>query len=163
MSSPASSWSLIATRVASWNASECDVSLNASRMSLPASWCVNHAGRGYDPTVVVGSSMRRRYHSSPRDARSRARRRRAVVRRPPGRAARHHARGPDAVVHRASGRRARHVALGARSAIDAAWRRRAALDVAQLSGGAADITRLSLIHISEPTRLLSISYAVFCL
>eukprot|EP00658_Telonema_sp_P-2_P014154 TRINITY_DN15368_c0_g2_i8.p1 TRINITY_DN15368_c0_g2~~TRINITY_DN15368_c0_g2_i8.p1 ORF type:complete len:149 (-),score=25.34 TRINITY_DN15368_c0_g2_i8:60-506(-) len=26
-----------------------------------------------------------------------------------------------------------------------------------------DIVRLSLIHISEPTRLLSISYAVFCL
>ena len=27
----------------------------------------------------------------------------------------------------------------------------------------ADIEQLSLIHISEPTRLLSISYAVFCL
>ena len=26
-----------------------------------------------------------------------------------------------------------------------------------------DAARLSLIHISEPTRLLSISYAVFCL
>ena len=26
-----------------------------------------------------------------------------------------------------------------------------------------DVERLSLIHISEPTRLLSISYAVFCL
>src|SRR5438477_213954 len=39
-------------------------------MSLPASWCVNHAGRGYDPTIVVGSSMARRYHSSRRAARA---------------------------------------------------------------------------------------------
>src|SRR5678816_4634764 len=31
------------------------------------------------------------------------------------------------------------------------------------SGEMADRQRLSLIHISEPTRLLSISYAVFCL
>eukprot|EP00658_Telonema_sp_P-2_P013906 TRINITY_DN15270_c0_g1_i20.p1 TRINITY_DN15270_c0_g1~~TRINITY_DN15270_c0_g1_i20.p1 ORF type:complete len:130 (-),score=21.21 TRINITY_DN15270_c0_g1_i20:26-415(-) len=30
-------------------------------------------------------------------------------------------------------------------------------------GGARDPPDLSLIHISEPTRLLSISYAVFCL
>src|SRR5674536_87608 len=30
-------------------------------------------------------------------------------------------------------------------------------------GGAETIVGLSLIHISEPTRLLSISYAVFCL
>ncbi|WP_228762100.1 VirB4 family type IV secretion/conjugal transfer ATPase, partial [Campylobacter coli] len=29
--------------------------------------------------------------------------------------------------------------------------------------GILDILMLSLIHISEPTRLLSISYAVFCL
>ncbi len=28
---------------------------------------------------------------------------------------------------------------------------------------AAQVMKLSLIHISEPTRLLSISYAVFCL
>src|ERR1043166_8183447 len=63
MSSPASSWSRITTRVASWNASLCAARLNASSRSLPASWWVNHPGRGYDPTIVVGSNMRRGYHS----------------------------------------------------------------------------------------------------
>src|SRR5678815_4079932 len=33
----------------------------------------------------------------------------------------------------------------------------------RIRGGKADLQKLSLIHISEPTRLLSISYAVFCL
>src|SRR5678816_3915069 len=33
----------------------------------------------------------------------------------------------------------------------------------QVPGRKTDIQDLSLIHISEPTRLLSISYAVFCL
>src|SRR5678816_2011875 len=32
-----------------------------------------------------------------------------------------------------------------------------------LEGSIFTLARLSLIHISEPTRLLSISYAVFCL
>src|SRR5678815_586403 len=32
-----------------------------------------------------------------------------------------------------------------------------------MQGGTFSISSLSLIHISEPTRLLSISYAVFCL
>src|SRR5678816_505051 len=32
-----------------------------------------------------------------------------------------------------------------------------------LPGNAGRLLKLSLIHISEPTRLLSISYAVFCL
>ena len=48
--------------------------------------------------------------------------------------------------------------------IDAAIDR---LAVDLVSGGtrgrAASVLVLSLIHISEPTRLLSISYAVFCL
>src|ERR1041385_3994629 len=64
MSRPASSWSRITTRVASWNASLCAATLNASSRSLPASWWVNHAGRGNEPTIVVGSSMAWRYHSS---------------------------------------------------------------------------------------------------
>src|SRR5678816_439137 len=34
--------------------------------------------------------------------------------------------------------------------------------LAALVTGAGNILNLSLIHISEPTRLLSISYAVFC-
>eukprot|EP00658_Telonema_sp_P-2_P003711 TRINITY_DN1138_c0_g1_i8.p1 TRINITY_DN1138_c0_g1~~TRINITY_DN1138_c0_g1_i8.p1 ORF type:complete len:107 (-),score=5.25 TRINITY_DN1138_c0_g1_i8:12-332(-) len=33
----------------------------------------------------------------------------------------------------------------------------------QRAGSSRQCSRLSLIHISEPTRLLSISYAVFCL
>src|SRR5678816_4814887 len=33
----------------------------------------------------------------------------------------------------------------------------------EMSGGCPTYYMLSLIHISEPTRLLSISYAVFCL
>src|SRR5665254_22877 len=43
--------------------------------------------------------------------------------------------------------------------------RHAAAHAARADAGpdAAAATRLSLIHISEPTRLLSISYAVFCL
>src|SRR5678815_3252029 len=36
-------------------------------------------------------------------------------------------------------------------------------DVAALTAARQDVAHLSLIHISEPTRLLSISYAVFCL
>src|SRR4051812_17275229 len=53
------------TRVASWNASLCAASLNASSTSLPASWWVNHAGRGYEPTIVVGSRiMPREYHGT---------------------------------------------------------------------------------------------------
>src|ERR1044071_9250021 len=63
MSRPASSWSRITTRVASWNASLCAATLNASSRSRPASWWVNHAGRGNDPTIVVGSSMPRGYHT----------------------------------------------------------------------------------------------------
>src|SRR5678816_1378382 len=39
---------------------------------------------------------------------------------------------------------------------------RAQIEAAQIQLNAA-VERLSLIHISEPTRLLSISYAVFCL
>eukprot|EP00658_Telonema_sp_P-2_P076721 TRINITY_DN6775_c0_g1_i1.p2 TRINITY_DN6775_c0_g1~~TRINITY_DN6775_c0_g1_i1.p2 ORF type:complete len:105 (+),score=34.15 TRINITY_DN6775_c0_g1_i1:197-511(+) len=35
--------------------------------------------------------------------------------------------------------------------------------VKELLGAGAEVDNLSLIHISEPTRLLSISYAVFCL
>src|SRR5674536_397144 len=35
-------------------------------------------------------------------------------------------------------------------------------DLADRPGGHLGVERLSLIHISEPTRLLSISYAVFC-
>src|SRR5678815_5028025 len=37
------------------------------------------------------------------------------------------------------------------------------LMVRQNDGGVQVLYNLSLIHISEPTRLLSISYAVFCL
>src|SRR5678816_3169452 len=39
----------------------------------------------------------------------------------------------------------------------------AAQGFAQVTGRAQAVLVLSLIHISEPTRLLSISYAVFCL
>eukprot|EP00658_Telonema_sp_P-2_P063493 TRINITY_DN52246_c0_g1_i1.p1 TRINITY_DN52246_c0_g1~~TRINITY_DN52246_c0_g1_i1.p1 ORF type:complete len:152 (+),score=22.54 TRINITY_DN52246_c0_g1_i1:540-995(+) len=42
---------------------------------------------------------------------------------------------------------------------DRAWGRRRSSE----AGGVEGILGLSLIHISEPTRLLSISYAVFCL
>src|SRR5678815_6043909 len=38
-----------------------------------------------------------------------------------------------------------------------------ATDKAEAMAGADVVVMLSLIHISEPTRLLSISYAVFCL
>src|SRR5678816_3378578 len=38
-----------------------------------------------------------------------------------------------------------------------------AIQQEEISGQPVTIWRLSLIHISEPTRLLSISYAVFCL
>src|SRR5678815_3913069 len=36
-------------------------------------------------------------------------------------------------------------------------------DVLEAMQGIEEVYHLSLIHISEPTRLLSISYAVFCL
>src|SRR5690242_2778557 len=66
MSRPACSWSLITTRVASWNASACEAILNASSTSRPASCWVNHSGRGYEPTIVVGRScMARSYHAPP--------------------------------------------------------------------------------------------------
>src|SRR3569832_2002359 len=54
MSRPAPSCSLITVRVAPWNASAGDAILNASSTSRPASCCVNHCGRGYEPTIVVG-------------------------------------------------------------------------------------------------------------
>src|SRR4051794_39963927 len=56
MSSPASTWSAMTARTASANASAWRHSLNACRTSRPASCWVNHAGRGYEPTIVVGSS-----------------------------------------------------------------------------------------------------------
>ena len=43
--------------------------------------------------------------------------------------------------------------------LDAAWREANQVRPGELAAA----LRLSLIHISEPTRLLSISYAVFCL
>src|SRR5919204_3692338 len=43
--------------VASWYASSWLTSLNATRTSRPRSCCVYQCGRGYDPTIVVGSSV----------------------------------------------------------------------------------------------------------
>src|SRR5262249_28733077 len=58
-SRPASSWSRSTLRVASTKASWCSKSLNASMTSRPWSWCRNQRGRGYEPTIVVGSSWSR--------------------------------------------------------------------------------------------------------
>src|ERR1700733_12843848 len=54
MSRPASSWSVIATIVASSYASAWSTLLKATRTSRPLSWSWNQCGRGYEPTIVVG-------------------------------------------------------------------------------------------------------------
>src|SRR5438105_9077408 len=57
MSRPASSWSWMTACVASWYASSWLTSLNATRTSRPRSCRVYQCGLGYDPTIVVGSSV----------------------------------------------------------------------------------------------------------
>src|SRR4029077_19546027 len=54
---PASSWSRITVATASSYASSCCTSLNATRTSRPSSCCLNHWGRGYEPTIVVGRTV----------------------------------------------------------------------------------------------------------
>src|SRR5512143_4245740 len=54
MSRPAAIWSSMTVLTASVYASSCATSLKATRTSRPSSCCLNHPGRGYDPTMVVG-------------------------------------------------------------------------------------------------------------